>query len=80
MQREYNVLALVKGEEKYVYIYLDTHHKALLRVLESHAANPHLSFNWFDAAVLKQRSVQQLATNAEENFDRENRPTEASDA
>lgn len=78
MLREYNVLALVKGTERYVYLYLDAHHAELLQVLEEHASNPLLSFNWFDAAVLKQRSTQQLETTSEENFQRQIRSTEAS--
>ena len=78
MLREYNVLALVKGNERYVYVYDDLHHDDLLQALESHAANPLLSFNWFDAAVLRQRSLQQLEGTAEENLQRQNRPTEAS--
>ena len=78
MLREYNVLALVKGTEKYVYLYQDANHAHLLDVLESHASNPLLSFNWFDAAVLRQRSVQQLDATSEENCQRQFRSTEAS--
>lgn len=77
MLREYNVLALVKGTERYVYLYLDDNHADLLHVLEEHASNPLLSFNWFDAAVLKQRSMQQLEATSEENFNRQIRSTEA---
>jgi hypothetical protein len=78
MTREYNVLALIKGTEKYVYLYQDSQHDALMNILEGHATNPLLSLNWFDAAVLKQRSLQQITTNAEEGFQRQIRPTEAS--
>lgn len=50
-----NVLALVKGEERYVFLF-DDHHKAeVLRVLGRFASNPELSFTWYDAAVLSQK-------------------------
>ena len=55
MPRELNVLALVKGEEQYVYIYDDDSREPLLEAFEAHAADDRLSLNWFDAAVLARR-------------------------
>ena len=52
---EVNVLALVKGEERYVFLYTDQNRAGVLRVLGKFAANPELSFTWYDAAVLSQR-------------------------
>lgn len=55
MNQEINVLALVKGEERYVFLYDDSHRAAALRTLGRYASNPDLSFSWYDAAVLSQK-------------------------
>ncbi|HUG20618.1 MAG TPA: hypothetical protein VMM56_16640 [Planctomycetaceae bacterium] len=55
MHREVNVLALVKGEERFVFLYDEQSIDTLLEQLGSHAADPELSFTWYDAAVLSQR-------------------------
>lgn len=55
MNQEINVLALVKGEERYVFLYDDAHRAAALRTLGRFASNPDLSFSWYDAAVLSQK-------------------------
>jgi hypothetical protein len=59
VRREVNVLALVKGEERYVFIYDDVSRPALLDVFRDHAADPRLNFSWFDAAVLTEKARQQ---------------------
>jgi hypothetical protein len=61
VRRELNVLALIKGEEQYVYVYDDASHLLLLEVFEAQAADARLSLNWFDAAVLAQKAREQLA-------------------
>jgi hypothetical protein len=63
--KEYNVLALLKGKEKYVFVYDDTSRLRLLDILRDHAADPSLSFSWFDAAVLSDKARQQEAAAAE---------------
>jgi hypothetical protein len=50
-----NVLALVKGKERYVFLYEDSQRAAALRALGRTAANSELSFTWYDAAVLSQK-------------------------
>lgn len=50
-----NMLALVKGEEKYVFIFNDKNRAATLRQLGRYASDPDLSFTWYDAAVLSQK-------------------------
>jgi len=50
--RDINVIALVKGGERYVFLYDDESRDEAIRVLGQHAANPELSFSWYDAAVL----------------------------
>jgi hypothetical protein len=53
--QDINVLALVKGEERYIFLYDDEHRSEALRTLGRFASNPELSFSWYDAAVLSQR-------------------------
>jgi hypothetical protein len=50
-----NVLALVKGRERYIFLYEDSQRAEALRVLGRFASNPELSFTWYDAAVLSQK-------------------------
>jgi hypothetical protein len=59
MGREFNVLALVKGAERYVYVYDDESRPGLLETFKAQAAEPALSLNWFDAAVLAQKAREQ---------------------
>src|SRR5947207_11519709 len=53
--QDINVLALVKGEERYIFLYDDEHKSDALRTLGRFASNAELSFSWYDAAVLSQR-------------------------
>lgn len=53
--RDINVIALVKGEERYIFLYDDESRAAALEAIGRHAANPELSFSWHDAAVLGQK-------------------------
>jgi hypothetical protein len=53
--QDINVLALVKGEERYIFLYDDEHKSDALKTLGRFASNPELSFSWYDAAVLSQR-------------------------
>lgn len=55
MNQDINVLALVKGNERYVFLYDDASRAETLRVLGRYASNPELSFTWYDAAVLSQK-------------------------
>ena len=48
------VLALVKGKERYIFLYDDANREETLRTLGRFASNPDLSFTWYDAAVLSQ--------------------------
>ncbi len=55
MNQDINVLALVKGEERYIFLFDDSRRSEALRTLGRFASNPELSFSWYDAAVLSQR-------------------------
>jgi hypothetical protein len=57
--RELNVLALIKGDERYVFVYDDASREPLLDTLRDHAADPRLSLTWFDAAVLTEKAREQ---------------------
>lgn len=57
--QDINVLALVKGDERYVFLYDDASRAETLRVLGRYASNPELSFTWYDAAVLSQKIRQE---------------------
>ncbi len=59
MNQDLNVLALVKGSERYVFLYDDSSRAETLRVLGRYASNPDLSFTWYDAAVLSQKVRQE---------------------
>jgi hypothetical protein len=57
--QEFNVLALVKGGEQYVYVYDDDSRPGLIEFVRTQAADPAVSLNWFDAAVLAQKAREQ---------------------
>lgn len=60
MTKEINVLALVKGNERYVFLFDDDNRVEMLRQFGRFAANPELTFTWYDAAVMSQK-VRQTA-------------------
>jgi hypothetical protein len=62
MAQEFNVLALVKGQEHYIFVYDDDSRQPLVDAFRDQAADPSLSFNWFDAAVLTQKAHEQAAS------------------
>jgi|GEM_PF-2447762 len=55
MDKEIKVIALIKGEEQYVFLYNENNRAETLRLLGRYASNPELSFSWYDAAVLSQK-------------------------
>jgi hypothetical protein len=60
MPSEVNVLALIKGQERYVYVYDDISQKELIDAFRNHAADPELSLSWFDATVLTTKAREQI--------------------
>jgi hypothetical protein len=73
MPQGINVLALVKDGERYVFLYDDHSTAQVLQTLGRYAADPELSFSWYDAAVLSQRvrHLQQRAATAPPSLFRE---------
>lgn len=59
MRREFNVLALIKGNERFVFVYDDCSRQTLIDTFRDLAADPETSFSWFDATVLTDRAREQ---------------------
>ncbi len=65
MARSMNVLALIRDEHRYVFLYDDASLDEVLSRLSASAADPELEFTWYDAAVLSQR-VRRMAQELEQ--------------
>ncbi|MDA7950564.1 MAG: hypothetical protein MPJ24_03665 [Pirellulaceae bacterium] len=50
-----HVVALVKGKERFVFLFDENKHEEALRTFGRYASNPQLSFTWYDAAILGKR-------------------------
>ena len=50
-----NMIAMVKDEDRFVFLYDDESPAEVLRTFGQYAADPELNFSWYDAAVLSQR-------------------------
>ena len=70
MAEDINVLALVKGEERYIFLYNDSNRSKTLRVLGRYASDSDLSFSWYDAAVLSQKIRKQQEESRQESHAR----------
>ena len=55
MSKDINILALARGEERYIFLYNEENRSETLRTLGRYASNPELSFSWYDAAVMSQK-------------------------
>jgi hypothetical protein len=58
VKNDVTILALVKGQERYVFLFDDAHRTEMLRTLGRFAANPELSFTWSDAVNLSEKVKQ----------------------
>jgi len=59
VHHELSILALIKGKERYIFVYDDDSRESLLDAIRDQASHPHLSLTWFDAAILTERARQQ---------------------
>ena len=66
--RDINVIALVKGGERYVFLYDDESRDETIRALARYASNPDLSFSWYDAAMLGQKVRGSTSRNRRHRF------------
>jgi hypothetical protein len=57
-----NVVALFKGEFRYIFVYDDESRDEVVAAIRDTAADPRTPFNWFDASVLTERARQQAVT------------------
>ena len=55
MDTEINVLALVNGGERFIFLFDDANRDETLRQLARFAADPELNFSWYDAAMLSRK-------------------------
>lgn len=66
MRRDFNVLALLKGNERFVYVYDDESRGNLVDVFRDQAADPQLSLSWLDVGVLVRKAREQAKAAAGE--------------
>jgi hypothetical protein len=67
--KDFHVLALVKGEHQFVYIFDEMGWDDLVETLCQQAEDPSLEFSWFDAALLSHRAKTQIESANETNTD-----------
>jgi hypothetical protein len=56
---EVNVLALIKGQEHYIFVYDDASRGQLIDNFRDLAASPDVNLSWFDAMVLTTKAREQ---------------------
>lgn len=56
MSKSLHVLAMVKGEERYVFLYDPQSIDQLIDQLGKYASDPELDFTWYDAAILAEKA------------------------
>lgn len=61
MANDFNVLALVKGTEHYVFVYDEASRPQVVDAFREHADNPNLTLTYFDALVLTKKAREQAA-------------------
>lgn len=62
MAKSVNVLALVRDEHRFVFLYDDNSIETMLATLSEYANDPELEFTWYDAAMMAQRVRRMLET------------------
>ncbi len=55
MSESVNLLAMVRDEHRFVFLYDDNSVDTLLATFSQYAEDPELEFTWYDAAKLAQR-------------------------
>lgn len=68
-RRVINVLALLKGEERYVFLFDDDSAEETMQMMGKYAADPEMSFTWYDAAMLSQKVRNLIAAACEKPED-----------
>ena len=71
-----NVLALLKGQERFVFVYDEGSRGGMIDAIRDAAADPGSVLSWFDAAVLVERArLQATRTTQEEDPSRMSFPS-----
>jgi hypothetical protein len=66
VRQELNVLALIKGEERYVYVYDEESREKLINLFRDQAADPRLALSWLDVPLLCNKAREQARAAADE--------------
>ena len=61
----FNVLALLKGHDRYIFVYDDGSRDDVIHAFRDQAADAALSLTWFDAVVLTRKAREQANQSAE---------------
>ena len=77
MPIELNVLALIKGDEKYVFVYDDASQQQLHDTFRDQAGDCRLSLSWFDAGVLSRKAREQAEIHPVDEIEARGRIPEA---
>lgn len=72
--KDFHVLALVKGEHQFVYIFDEMGWDDLVETLCQQAEDPDIEFSWFDAALLSHRAKTQIESANEESNEADQSP------
>lgn len=56
---ELNVLALIKGQERYIFVYDEASRGQLIDTIRDYAADAQVNLSWFDAMVLTNKAREQ---------------------
>ena len=72
--KDFHVLALVKGEHQFVYIFDEMGWDDLVETLCQQAEDPDIEFSWFDAALLSHRAKTQIESANEANSEDDQTP------
>jgi hypothetical protein len=55
MAHDVNVVALLKGHDRYIYVFDEDSRQQLIDAVRDQASDPKHLLSWFDAAVLTER-------------------------
>ena len=64
--QDFHVLAMVKGEHQFVYMFDDDGWEELVQALSDQAEDPNLLISWFDAALISHRAKNQIKLSKKE--------------
>ena len=64
---ELNVIVLMKGDERYVFLYDDKSADSLSQIFGKYATDESLSFTFYDATILNHK-VRKMKKESEEKF------------